>query len=183
MTLWRAAGGKAHSELSTVNEVSDHTAGEEHHARCVHSMKRQVLSCTSQWRRDRKKDEEAGVTAAATETEEASEEDVEIRRFFEEKKDTQGRGTVAKRSEQMLKKNVQRPKSKKTVRHLKSICRVQGVKNIPRIKSATKRILITERKNEKVESSRLEKGLPRSSENSTKFYGDNEQEESETRSQ
>ena len=31
----------------------------------------------------------------------------------------------------------------------------------------------------KVKSSRLEKGLPRSLENSTNFYGDNEQEDSE----
>ena len=43
----------------------------------------------------------------------------------------------------------------------------KGVKNIPGIKSAKRRVLITKIKNEKEKSSRLGKGLPMSLVNST----------------
>ena len=56
----------------------------------------------------------------------------------------------------------------------------KGVSNIPGIKSAKKRVLITKIENEKVKSSRLEKGLLMSLVKSTKNKNDdNEQEEPE----
>ena len=88
-----ATGGKGeeHSELSMVNEESDHIVGEEHHARCVHSDEEAgsiVLHVSRDMNEKEKDDEEAGETAAAEETEEVSKEDVEIRRLIEERSNT-----------------------------------------------------------------------------------------------
>ena len=55
----------------------------------------------------------------------------------------------------------------------------KGVKNIPGIKYAMRRVLITKIENEKGEIITSRKGIPKSSENSTKIYDDNEQGESE----
>ena len=93
-----AAGGtgEEHSELSMVNEESDHIVGEEHHARCAHSDEEAgsiVLHVSSDMNEKEKDDEEAGETAAAKETEVIS-----VRKTSEilkthrgEKEHTQGR--------------------------------------------------------------------------------------------
>ena len=81
--------GEERSELSTVNEESGHIEGKEHHARCAHSDEETgsiVLHVRSDMNEE--KDEEAGETAAAKETEEMSKEDVEIRRLIEERRNT-----------------------------------------------------------------------------------------------
>ena len=46
----------------------------------------------------------------------------------------------------------------------------KGVRNIPRIKSAKKRVLITKKRTTKGNASHLEKDLPTSLENSTKDF-------------
>ena len=88
-----AAGGtgEEHSDLSTVNEESDHIVGEEHHARCAHPDEEAgsiLLHVSNDMSEEKKDGEEAGETAAAKETEEISNEHVEIRRLIEERRST-----------------------------------------------------------------------------------------------
>ena len=63
------------SDRSTVNEESDHTVGDDHHARCAHSVVEAgsiVLHVSNDMNEGRKDGEEAGETTAAKETEEIS---------------------------------------------------------------------------------------------------------------
>ena len=115
-----AAGGtgEEHSELSMVNEESDHIVDEGHQARCVHSDEEagSIVLHVSRDMNEKEKDkddEEAGETAAAKETEEVSKEDVEIRRLIEERRHT------PKDEKQRLKEVTK--KNEKTVCHPKNI--------------------------------------------------------------
>ena len=101
-----------------------------------------------------KDDEEAGETAAAKETEEVSKEDVEIRRLIEERRHTpKEEKQRLKEVSKCIKKCI---RDKKFARHPKEDSKV---KNIPGIKSAKKRVLITKIKNEKGEIITSRKGI------------------------
>ena len=162
----RGGTGEEHSELNMVVEESDHIVGEEHHARCVHSVEEGgsiVLHVSRDMNEKEKDDEEAGETAAAKETEELSKENVEVRRFIEERR------TTPKEEKQRLKEVTKCLKMYQRQQHERKDSKTSK-KNIPGIKSARKRVLITKIKNEKGKSSRLEKGLPMSLANSTKSF-------------
>ena len=109
--------GEEHSELSMVNEESDHIVGEEHHARCAHSDEEAgsiVLHVSSDMNEKEKDDEDAGETAAAKETEAMPKEDVEIRRLIEERRNT------PKEEKQRLEEVSKWKKCKTSKEHLKT---------------------------------------------------------------
>ena len=120
-----------------------------------------------------KDDEEASDTAAAKETGQVSKEDVEIRRLIEEIRST------PKEEKQRL-KEVSKC-FKKCIRDIQRILEdFKGVKNIPRIKSAKKIVLITMMKSEKQEIITSRKGIANVFGKFCKqFFDDNEQEETE----
>ena len=106
-----------------------------------------VLHVSSDMNEKDKDDEEADGTAAAKETEEiSSKEDVEIRRLIEETRNTpeeekQRLKEVSKCINDVSKTT--KKKNEKTTRHPTNTRRLLRVKNIPGIKSAKKRVLIT----------------------------------------
>ena len=108
-----------------------------------------------------KDDEKADVTAAAKETEEISKEDVEIRRLIEETRNTPKEGKqrlrdVGKRTKTCI-------RDKKRMKRQQDIQRIledfKGVKSIPGIKSAKRRVLITKIENEKGEIITSRRGI------------------------
>ena len=113
------------------------------------------VTCQQRHERGKKDGEEVGETAAAKETEEVSNEDVEIRRLVEERR------SRPKAEKQRLKevskcfKKVSETKKKENLQDIQRIFEdFKDVKNIPGIKSAKKRVLITKTKNEKGVSKR-----------------------------
>ena len=156
--------GEGHSELSTVNKESGHIVGGEHHARCAHPDEEAgsiVLHVSNDMSEEEIDGEEAGETAAAKETEEISKDDAVIRRLIEERKST------PKEEKQRLQEvskcitNVsEKKKSEKDSKTSKKILEdFEGVKNIPGIKYAKKRVLITKIKYEKGETITSRKGI------------------------
>ena len=139
-----AAGetGEEHSERSTVSEESGHIVGEEHHARCAHRDEEAgfiVSHVSSDMNEKEKDDEEAGQTAAAKETEEISEEDVEIRRLIEERRNThQEEKQRLKEVSKCLKKCI---RDRKRMKRQQDIHRIledfKGAKNITRNQTCT----------------------------------------------
>ena len=125
------------------------------HARCAHSDEEAssvVLHVSWDMNEKEKDDEEASDTAAAKETGQVSKEDVEIRRLIEEIRST------PKEEKQRL-KEVSKC-FKKCIRDIQRILEdFKGVKNIPRIKSAKKIVLITMMKSEKQEIITSRKGI------------------------
>ena len=122
-----------------------------------------------------------GETAAAKEIEEISKEDVEIRRLIEERRNTpKEEKQRLKEVSKCIKKCVRDRKRMKIQQDIQRILEdFRGVKNIPRIKSAKQRVLITKIKNEKGVNHHISKRdcqclwrIPQ------KIYDDNEQEES-----
>ena len=180
-----AAGGtgEEHSELSTVNEESGHIVGEEHHARCAHPDEEEGYHVTCQQRHERGKNdgEEAGETEAAKATEEISKEDVEIRRHIEERRSTPKEEKQRLKEVSKCKKMYQRQKRMKRQQDIQRILdEFKGVKNIPGIKSAEKKVLITKIKNEKGEIITSRKGIANVfGEFYKKIYDDHEHEETE----
>ena len=132
------ATGEEHSELSMVNEESDHIVGEEHHARCVHSDEEAgsiVLHVSSDMNEKEKDDEEAGETAAAKETEEVSKEDVEIRRLIEERRSTPKEEKRRLKEVKQVHKQCIRDKRMKRQEEIHRILEdFKGDQNIPGIK-------------------------------------------------
>ena len=158
-----------------MNEESDYTVGDDHHARCVHPVVEAasiVLHVSNDMYEGKKDGEEAGETTAAKETQEISKKDAEIRRLIELRRST------PKEEKQRLKevsKCIKKcTRDKKGMKRQQDIQRIledfKGVRNIPGIKSAKKKVLITKIKNEKEEVITSRKGLPMSLENSTKNY-------------
>ena len=108
----------------TSSEKSDRIVGEQHHARCAHSDEKAgsiVLHVSSDMNEKEKDDEEAGETAAAKETEEVSEEDVEIRRLIEERRNTpkEEKQRLKEVSKYIRKCIRDKKKNEKTARHPK----------------------------------------------------------------
>ena len=98
--------------------------------------------------------EEAGETTAAKETEEISKKDVEIRRLIEERRSTpkeekQRLKEVSKCINKCIRDTTRLKRQQDSQKILEDF---KGVRNIPGIKSAKKKVLITERKNEKERS-------------------------------
>ena len=132
------------------------------HGAHIRSM-RQVLSCffvSNDMSEEKKDGEEAGETTAANETEEISKKDVEIRRLTEERRST------PKEEKQRLKevsKCINLYQREKRMKRQQDIQRIledfKGVRNIPGIKSAKRRVLITKIKNEKGEVITSRKGI------------------------
>ena len=130
----------------------------EHHdeellAQCTRSDEEAgsiVLHVSSDMNEKEKDDEEADETAAAKETEEIPKEDVEIRRLIEERRNTPKEEKQRLKEVSKCKKNVsETEKNEKTADIQRILEDFKGVKNIPGIKSAKKRVLITKIKNEK----------------------------------
>ena len=123
---------------------------------------------------------EEGETAAAKETEKISRKDAEIRRLIELRRSTpkeeKQRMTELSKS---IKKCIRREKSVKRQQVIqKNLEDFKGVSNIPGIKSANKKVLITKIKNERGEIITSRKGIANiSGEFSKKLYDDNEQDE------
>ena len=120
-----------------------------------------------------KDSEEEGETAAAKETENISRKDAEIRRLIEERRSTpKEEKQRLKELSKCIKKCI---RDKKRVKRQQAIQRIledfKGVSNIPGIKSAKKKKLITKIKNVNEEKSFHHVwGLPMSLVNSTKNY-------------
>ena len=180
-----AAGGtgEEHAELSTVNEESGHIVGEEHHARCAHP------------------DEEAGSIALHV-SNDMSEEKKTVNKQAKQQQQKRLRRCQRKtlKSEDSSRREKAHPKKRnrlKEVSKCKNIYQRQkrlkrqqvihriledfkGIKNIPGIKSAKKKVLIIKLKNEKGEIFTSRKGIVNVfGEFYRKLYDDNEQDESE----
>ena len=157
-----------------MNEESRCIVGGDQHARCAHRVDEAdptVLYVSNNMGEEKKDGEEAGETTAENETEEISKKDMEIRRPIEEKKHTQRRETTTERSEQVHKKCI---RDKKRMKRQQDIQRIledfKRVRNIPGLKSAKKKVLITKIKNEKGEIITSRKGIANVLENSTENY-------------
>ena len=117
---------------------------------------------------------------AARENDEISRKDVEIRRLIELRRSTPKK---EKQRVKELNKSIKTCiRDKKRVKRQQEIQKFledfKGVSNIPGIKSAKKKVLITKIKNERGEIITSRKGSPMSLVNSTKkLYDDNEQDE------
>ena len=95
-------------------------------------------------------DGEEGATAAAKETEEISRKGAEIRRLIEERRSTpkEEKQRLKELSKSIKKKYQRQEKSEKTTRNPKNILEdFEGVRNIPGIKAAKKKVLITKIQN------------------------------------
>ena len=124
--------------------------------------------------------EEAGETAAAKETEEISKKDVEIRRLIEERRSTPKE--EKQRLKEVSKCTRKCIRDKKRLKRQQDIQRIledfKGVRNIPGIKSAKKKVLITKVKNELGENITSRKGIANvCGDFYKKLYDDNEQDE------
>ena len=147
--------GEEHSDRSTANEKTDRTMGDGHHARRLHLVVEAgsiVLQVSNNMSEGKKDGEEAGETTAAKEIEEISKQDVEIRRFIEERRSTPKEEKQRLKEVSKLKKCI---RDKKRMKRQQDIQRIledfKSVRSIPGIKSAKKRVLITKIKNEKGE--------------------------------
>ena len=169
----------------TENVIETDILGEKLPAHCTRSGEEAgsiVLHVSSDMNEKEKGDEEADETAAAKKNEEISKEDVEIRRLIEERRNT------PKEEKQRLKEVNQCIKimhqGQKLMKRQQDIQRIledfKGVKNIPGIKSAKRRVLITKIKNEKGEVITSRRGIANVfGEFCKKLYDDNDQEETE----
>ena len=116
------------------------------------------------------KEAQVTTSAAAKKNEECLDKDAEILRLVEERR------SMPKEEKQRLKdlsKSIKNASEKKRMKRQQDIERIleefKGVRNIPGIKTAKKRVFITKiKKTTKENVSHLEKGLPMLSENSTK---------------
>ena len=109
---------------------------------------------------------------AARENDKISREDAEIRRLIELTRNT---SKEEKRRMKELSKSIKkcisdRKRLKRQQEIQKNLDDFKGVSNIPRIKSAQKKVLITKIKNEKEKSLHHVKGSPMSLVNSTKNF-------------
>ena len=102
-----------------------------------------VLHVSSDMNEKEKDEEEARETAAAKETEEISNEDVEIRRLIEERRNTPKEENQRLKEVSKCIKNAPDKKMKRQQDIQRKIEDFWGVKNIPGIKSAKKRVLVT----------------------------------------
>ena len=117
------------------------------------------------------KREEANETAAAKETLESndaiSKEDVEIRRLIEERRNTPKGETTMERSEQT--KNASGTKKRAKRQEIQRMLEdFKGIRRIPGIKSARRRVLITKMRTRKAKSLHQGRELPMSFGKSTK---------------
>ena len=181
--------GEEHCDRSTANEEPDRTVCEGHHARCLHlvveagSIVLQVSNNMSEGKKDGEDEEdgeEAGETAATKETEEISKRRGNPKTHRGDEKYTQRKETTTERSEQMHKKCI-RDKNLKRQQDIRRILEhFKGVRNIPGIKSAKKKVLITMIKNEQGEIITSREGISYVfGEFYKELYDDNEQDESE----
>ena len=109
-------------------------------------------------------------SAAAKKKEECVDKDAEILRLIEERRSMP---IEEKQRLKDLSKNIKKCiREKKRMKRQQDIERIleefKGVRNIPRIKTAKKRVLITKKRTKKVNASPLEKESPIPLENSTK---------------
>ena len=139
----------------------------------------QVSNNLSEVKKDGEDGEEAAETAAA-ETEEISRKDAEIRRLIEERRCTpKEEKQRLKEVSKCIKKSI---RDKKRVKRQQVIQKIledfKGVSNIPGIKSAKKKVLITKSKNERGEMNTSRKGIANVfGEFYKKLFDDNEQDE------
>ena len=120
-----------------------------------------VSNNMNEGRQDGEDSEEEGEAAAAKETEEISRKDPEIRRLIEERRCTpKEEKQRLKEVSKCIKKCI---RDKKKVKRQRVIQRIledfKGVSNIPGIKSAKKKVLITKIKNERGEIITSRKGI------------------------
>ena len=122
-------------------------------------------------------------TAAARETEEISRKDAEIRRVIEERRSTpkEEEKRLKEVSKCIRKMHQRQEKNEKADGHPKNSRRIHRCqRNIPGIKSAKKRVLITKMKNEKGENISSHEGIANVfGEFHKKIHNDNEQDEYE----
>ena len=132
-------------EEQTESVIETEHPGKELPAQCTRSNEEAgstVLHVSSDMNEKEKSDEEAGETAAAKETEEISKEDVEIRRLIEQRRThTQIIETASERRTDDFKKCIRDKKRKDSKTSEEYLKTSKGVKNIPGIKSAKKKVL------------------------------------------
>ena len=124
--------------------------------------------------------EEEGGTAAARENDEISRKDAEIRRLIELRRSTpKEEKQRVKELSKSIKKCIRDKKRVKKQQEIQKILEdFKGVSNIPGIKSAKKKVLITKIKNERGEIITSRKGIANVfGEFYKKLYDDNEQDE------
>ena len=131
--------GEEHSDRNTAKVETDRIHGDGHHALVPHLVPEAgsiVLHVSEDG-------EEEGGTAAARENDEISRKDAEIRRFIELRRSTpKGRQTTNERIEQKHQKCIRDKKRMKRQQDIQPILEdFKGVSNIPRIKSAKKKVL------------------------------------------
>ena len=171
--------GEDHCDRNKAKVETDRFQGVGHHARFPHSVTEagsNVLHVSNSMNEVKKDDEgsedgeEEGVTAAARENDEISRKDAEIRR--------QGKQRVKELSKSFQKMYQRQEKSEKTTRNPKNLEDFKGVSNIPGIRSAKKKVLITKIKTERGEIIMSCKGFANVfGECYKKLYDDNEQDE------
>ena len=146
--------GEKHSDRSTVNEESDHTVGDDHHARCAHPVVEAssvVLHVSNDTNEGKKDGESASETTATEETGEISKKtwksEDSLRRStpIEEKQRLKEVSKCIKNVSETKKRMKRQQDSQRILEDFK------GVRNIPGIKSAKKKVLVTKIKNEKRE--------------------------------
>ena len=181
--------GDEHSDRNTTKLEADRIKCEGLHARFPHLVAEagSIVLHVSNNMNEVKKDgedngdgEEEGETAAAKETEEISRKDAEIRRLIEERRSTP---KEEKQRLKELRKCIKKcTRDKKRVKRQQLIQRIledfKGVSNIPGIKYAKKKVLITKIEDERGEIITSRRGIANVfGEFYKKLYDDNEQDE------
>ena len=152
--------GDEHSDRNKTKVETDRIQGDGHHARFPHLVAEAgsiVLHVSNSINEVKKNDEdsedgeEKGGTAAARETEVISRKDAEIRRLIELRRSTP---KEEKQRMKELSKSIKKCiRDKKRVKRQQVIQKIledfKGVSNIPGIKSAKKKVLITKIKNQR----------------------------------